>query len=38
MFDSVMSEGYEPQNRQTETATFDDVASEDLKVLKFSTR
>ena len=38
MFESSMSEGYEPQNLHTETATFADVVSEDLKVLKYSAR
>ena len=38
MFESSMSEGYELQNLQTETVTFADVSSEDLKVLKFSAR
>ena len=37
MFESSMSEGYEPQNLQTETATFADVVSEDLKV-QYSAR
>ena len=38
MFGSSISEGYEPQNLQTKTATFADVASEDLKVLKYSAQ